>query len=50
MKKSKTTSGKNDKPKAKKVVVKKIDGHKPTAAYLAALKAVAAMGKKDKKD
>lgn len=46
MKKAKTNSRHAAKPKANKVVVKSIEGHKPTSAFLAALKAVAAMGKK----
>lgn len=45
MKKSKN-SPKSEAPKSKRVVVKPIAGHRATKAFLAALKAVAAMGHK----
>jgi hypothetical protein len=44
MKMAKTARRSKTGAKTKKAVVKTIGGHKPTAAYLAALKAVAAIG------
>jgi len=44
MKKTKNST----KTKPNGVIAKNIPGHKPTTAYLVALKAVAAMGKKKK--
>jgi hypothetical protein len=43
--KAKTKANHPLKPATRKVIVKNILGHKPTGAFLAALKAVAAMGR-----
>ena len=47
MKKQKQSKHKSTKAKTKRVETKSIDGHKPTPAFLAALKAVESMKKKD---